>query len=60
MSETRSVTNIIDDVKAALDTPAISAGAPQKLLRELATAIELLEHRVRKVERDTDPSGLKF
>lgn len=60
MSESRSVSKIVAEVQEALDKPAISPAEPQRLLGELATAIELLERRVKKLEIATDPTGMTF
>lgn len=53
-SEQRDLEGLIQGMREALDKPAISGGEPQRLLDEVANALESLNRRVSRLEDESD------
>ena len=49
-SEQKDLEKLIQGMREALDKPAISGGDPQRLLTEVANALESLNRRVARLE----------
>jgi hypothetical protein len=49
-SEQKDLEELIHRMRDVLDKPAISAGDPQRLLKEVANALENLNRRVARLE----------
>lgn len=53
-SEQNDLERLIQGMREVLSQPAISAGDPQRLLNEVANALESLNRRVARLENESE------